>query len=194
MKSVVNVRIAALLFMCICFLGCKKQKPEIWGALETPEQLNGVWEGGDKVLLPKGKFSLPVDTSGYVTAAVQFDAETGETGEITTAIKYDFTKLLSDAEKLAGSEGTKQDMWDNFKLTFEGDKNVVTDKFTVTTRSIIGAEEFFQNWEPEISQDNKKLRILLDLTNMYGTGRGTYFILNKVETSKILSSFEIVIF
>jgi hypothetical protein len=185
-----KLRMCVLVMVCVCFLGCERQKTQVvqvWRPLATPEELNGTWEGSDTVLLPKGKFTLPVNTSGIVTAAVKFDIETDT---LVSAIKYDYSDLFGDLEKLPEGGGkTKQELWNNY-LKQWGDKQdgVITEDFAITTYSPLDVGNFVGTWEPEINQTGDKMRVLLDLTDMYKTGRGTYIVLDKINTSKLLSA------
>jgi hypothetical protein len=172
--------------VCVCVSSCGNKTDE-WVSIATPEQVNGIWEGSDTVLLPKGKFTLSTDTRARISIGVMCNVDSGE---VVYAAKYDFKDFLGAATKDARFAGkTKQEIWDLFTENLKDDESVLLDKFTITMRSTIDLYTFGVEWEPVITQDDAKLRILYDVSNMFGTGRGTFFTLKKVESSKLLSAY-----
>ncbi|GMO27949.1 MAG: hypothetical protein Ta2B_08510 [Termitinemataceae bacterium] len=176
-----------LVFACLCLYSCN-EKRETWSPAESPEQVNGTWEGGDTVLLPKSIYTLSRNTSAYVTIAISSDAEKNE---VVFATKYDFNKWLSDAIKSDRFEGKKkQELWDELSASFKDNADVLLDNYSITMRYIIDLYTYQQEWQPAINADGKKIRVLSNLSNILGVGAGTFFTLKKTDTAKLLAAYK----
>ncbi|GMO54353.1 MAG: hypothetical protein Ta2G_13290 [Termitinemataceae bacterium] len=182
-----KVRIILIFAICCVFFACSKKQID-WKSVDSPQLLSGDWEGSDTVLIPKSKFTLSENTSVDVTIAASCDIDKER---VIYATKFDFSNFLKSAKKEKAFNGkTEQQIWDDLKQNWTAGDDVVLDKFSVTVRGLTDVDTFGMEWEPVLSDDEKKLRVLYDLSYMLSVGRGTYFTLNKTAKSKLLAVFK----